>query len=195
VNEVSNTWRPEADLSEILIDEDQIRQRIAELGAEITRDYAGRPPLLLGVLKGASTFLVDLAREIHLPIEIDFMAVSSYGASTQSSGVVRILKDLDQPIEGKHVLIVEDIVDSGLTLAYILNSLETRLPASVRICGLLVKDRPREPDLPVHFVGFHIPDRFVVGYGLDYAERYRNLRYVGVLKPELYAHSEERMAR
>jgi hypoxanthine phosphoribosyltransferase len=191
VSDLLSEWQPEDDLSEILITEEHIRQRIAELGVEITRDYADHPPLLLGVLKGASTFLVDLAREIHLPIEIDFMAVSSYWASTQSSGVVRILKDLDQPIEGKHVLIIEDIVDSGLTLAYILNSLETRLPASVRICGLLVKDRPRDPDVPVHYVGFPIPDRFVVGYGLDFAERYRNLRYVGVLKPDLYADSEE----
>ncbi len=183
-------WRPEDDLAEILISAEQLTRRVAELGAQITRDYAQSPPLLLGVLKGASMFLVDLAREVRLPLEIDFMAVSSYGVSTQSSGVVRILKDLDQPIEGKHVLIVEDIVDSGLTLAYILSSLETRLPASVKICGLLVKDRPRDPDVPVHYVGFHIPDRFVVGYGLDFAERYRNLRYIGVLKPQLYADSE-----
>jgi hypoxanthine phosphoribosyltransferase len=187
---LASEWRPEADLSEILITEEQLRRRIAELGAEITRDYAAHPPLLLGVLKGASTFLVDLAREIGLPIEIDFMAVSSYGASTQSSGVVRILKDLDQPIEGKHVLIVEDVIDSGLTLAYILTWLETRLPASIKICGLLVKDRPRSPNVSLDYVGFQIPDRFVVGYGLDYAERYRNLRYVGVLKPELCADSE-----
>jgi hypoxanthine phosphoribosyltransferase len=195
LSDLSGGWRPEADLAEILVTEEQIRLRVAELGAQISRDYAAGPPLLLGVLKGASTFLVDLAREIRLPIEIDFMAVSSYGASTQSSGVVRILKDLDQPIEGKHVLIIEDIVDSGLTLGYILSSLETRLPASVRICGLLVKDRPRDPDVPIHYVGFQIPDRFVVGYGLDYAERYRNLRYVGVLKPALYKHSEETTLR
>jgi hypoxanthine phosphoribosyltransferase len=190
VTDAASGRLPEADISEVLITEEQLRQRVAELGSELTRDYANRAPLLLGILKGASTFLVDLAREIRLPIEIDFMAVSSYGASTRSSGVVRIVKDLDGPIEGKHVLIVENIVDSGLTLAYILNLLESRLPASVNVCGLLVKDRPRDPGVTIDYVGFRIPDRFVVGYGLDYAERYRNLRYVGALKAEFYADSE-----
>ena len=185
------TWRPEDDLAEILISEAALNRRIAELGREIAADYDGKPLLLLGVLKGAVMFLVDLAREIRLPVELDFMATSSYGASTQSSGIVRILKDLDAPVEGKHVLIVEDIVDSGLTLAYILRALEARQPASVKICGLLVKDRQRVADVTVDYVGFQIPDRFVVGYGLDYAETYRNLPYVGVLKPELYTDSEE----
>lgn len=185
-----NHWRPRDDFSEVLITQDALERRIAELGEAITSDYAGTSPLLLGVLKGAAMFLVDLARKIQLPLEIDFMAVSSYGASTQSSGVVRILKDLDAPIEGKDVLIVEDIIDTGLTLDYILRALEARGPASVRICGLLVKDRPRQPDVTVHYEGFLIPDRFVVGYGLDFAERYRNVPYIGVLRPELYADSK-----
>jgi hypoxanthine phosphoribosyltransferase len=184
------TWRPEDDVAEVLIAEEALAARITALGRQITADYDGKPLLLLGVLKGAVLFLVDLAREIKLPLEIDFMAVSSYGASTRSSGIVRILKDLDAPIEGKHVLIVEDIVDSGLTLAYILQMLEARGPASVKVCGLLVKERRREEDVPVDYVGFAIPDKFVIGYGLDFAERYRNLPYVGVLRPELYADSE-----
>ncbi|MGE3912455.1 MAG: hypoxanthine phosphoribosyltransferase, partial [Chloroflexota bacterium] len=143
--------------------------------------------LLLGVLKGAVIFLVDLARQIQLSLEIDFMAVSSYGASTQSSGIVRILKDLEDSVEGQHILVVEDIVDSGLTLDYLLRTLAARGPASIKVCGLLVKERPRDLSIPVDYVGFTIPDRFVVGYGLDYAERYRNLPYIGVLRPELYA--------
>ncbi len=183
-------WRPRDDISEILISEEQLAARIAELGRQITADYEGKPLVLLGVLKGAVLFMVDLAREIKLPLEIDFMATSSYGASTKSSGVVRIVKDLDESIEGKHILIVEDIVDSGLTLAYILRMLEARRPASVRVCGLLLKDREREQDVPVDYVGFTIPDAFVVGYGLDFAERYRNLPFIGVLRPELYRDSE-----
>ncbi len=183
-------WRPWDDISEILISEEQLAARIAELGRQITADYEGKPLVLLGVLKGAVLFMVDLAREIKLPLEIDFMATSSYGASTKSSGVVRIVKDLDESIEGKHILIVEDIVDSGLTLAYILRMLEARRPASVRVCGLLLKDREREQDVPVDYVGFTIPDAFVVGYGLDFAERYRNLPFIGVLRPELYRDSE-----
>jgi hypoxanthine phosphoribosyltransferase len=179
-------WKPEDDLDGVLVSETDLTRRIAELGEEITRDYHGQPLILLGVLKGAVMFLVDLAREIRLPVEIDFLATSSYGASTQSSGIVRILKDLDDPIEGKHVLIVEDIVDSGLTLAYILRNLEARRPASIKICGLLVKDRPRLAEVNVDYIGFQIPDRFVIGYGLDYAEIYRNLPYIGVLKPERY---------
>jgi hypoxanthine phosphoribosyltransferase len=180
------TWSPDADMAEILITEAQLAQRIAELGAEITADYDGRRLLLLGVLKGAVIFLVDLARQIQLSLEIDFMAISSYGASTQSSGIVRILKDLEDSVEGAHILVVEDIVDSGLTLDYLLRSLAARGPASIKVCGLLVKERPRELSVPVDYVGFTIPDRFVVGYGLDFAERYRNLPYIGVLRPELY---------
>ena len=175
-------------IQEVMISSTRIAERIAQLGAEITADYAGKELLLLGVLKGAVVFLVDLARAIRLPLELDFMAVSSYGADTSSSGVVRILKDLDAPIRQKHVLVVEDIVDTGLTLQYILRNLETRQPASVRVCGLLVKDKPRPPDVRCDYAGFHIADRFVVGYGLDYAERYRNLPYVGILATSEYVH-------
>ncbi len=175
------------DIEEILISSDDLKRRVAELGREIAAEYADKELLLVGVLKGAVMFLVDLAREVRLPLEVDFMAISSYGASTKSSGVVRILKDLDEPVAGKHVLIVEDIVDTGLTLQYILRNLATRRPASVRVCGLLLKEKDRPLDVPCQYVGFHIPDRFVVGYGLDYAERYRNLPYIGVLKPSVYA--------
>ena len=135
-------------------------------------------------------FLVDLARQIQLSLEIDFMAISSYGASTQSSGIVRILKDLEDSVEGQHILVVEDIVDSGLTLDYLLRSLQARGPASIKVCGLLVKERPRDLTVPIDYVGFTIPDKFVVGYGLDFAEKYRNLPYIGVLRPELYETSE-----
>ena len=166
---------------------EQLARRIAELGAQITEEYQGKRLLLLGVLKGAVIFLVDLARQIQLSLEIDFMAISSYGASTQSSGIVRILKDLEDSVEGQHILVVEDIVDSGLTLDYLLRSLAARGPASIKVCGLLVKERQRELTVPVDYVGFTIPDKFVVGYGLDFAERYRNLPYIGVLKPSLYA--------
>lgn len=183
-------WRPEDDVAEILIDEQALAARIRELGQQITADYEGKPLMLLGVLKGAVLFLVDLARQVKLPVEIDFMATSSYGASTKSSGIVRILKDLDESIEGKHILIVEDIVDSGLTLAYILRTLGARQPASMKVCGLLVKQRDREEDVPIDYTGFTIPDKFVVGYGLDFAERYRNLPYIAVLRPELYRDSE-----
>src|SRR5919202_1157442 len=145
------TWHPEDDIDEILITEEELAQRIAELGEQITDDYRGKRLLLLGVLKGAVLFMVDLARQIQLPLEIDFMATSSYGASTKSSGIVRILKDLDESIEGKHILIVEDIVDSGLTLAYILRTLEARQPASMKVCGLLVKERVRDEDVPIHY--------------------------------------------
>jgi hypoxanthine phosphoribosyltransferase len=174
------------DIEEILIDEATLQRRIAELGADITRDYQGRRILLLGILKGAAMFLMDLARAIQLPLEIDFMAISSYGSATESSGVVRILKDLDEPIEGKDVLIVEDIIDSGLTLRYLLETLRSRKPASLRVCILLDKARERQHPLELDYVGFSIPNRFVVGYGLDYAQLYRNLPYIGVLKPEVY---------
>ena len=186
MSQYDGAWHPDRDIAEILVTREALAQRVAELGKQITNDYQGKRLLLLGVLKGAVLFLVDLARQIQLPLEIDFMATSSYGASTQSSGIVRILKDLEDSVEGQHILVVEDIVDSGLTLDYLLRSLAARSPASIKVCGLLIKDRPRELTVPVDYVGFTIPDRFVVGYGLDYAERYRNLPYVGVLKPELY---------
>jgi hypoxanthine phosphoribosyltransferase len=172
---------------EVLIDEDALQSRIAELGEEVSADYAGRDLLLIGVLKGAVFFMADLMRHLTVPCEIDFMAVSSYGASTDSSGVVRILKDLDINIEGRHVLVVEDIIDSGLTLSYLMRNLESREPATLEVCALMTKPERREIDLPVRYVGFEIPNRFVIGYGLDFAERYRNLPYVGVFDERLLA--------
>jgi hypoxanthine phosphoribosyltransferase len=172
-------------VSEILIDEERLRTRVAELGDEISADYAGRDLLLIGVLKGAVFFMADLMRHLDVPCEVDFMAISSYGAATDSSGVVRILKDLDINIDGRDVLVVEDIIDSGLTLSYLIRNLEAREPASLEICALLTKPARREIDVPVRYVGFEIPNRFVIGYGLDFAERYRNLRFVGVLRPDL----------
>lgn len=166
-----------ADLGEVIVSEEDIRRRTAELGARITADYAGRPPLLVGVLKGAFMFMGDLARTIKLPVEFDFMAVASYGSSTRTSGVVRIVKDLDTDLAGRHVLVVEDIVDSGLTLAFLLRNLAARHPASLAVCALLVKGAQLTvPELA--YVGFRIPSCFVVGYGLDIAERYRNLACV-----------------
>jgi hypoxanthine phosphoribosyltransferase len=175
----------ERGVGEILIGEDRLQARIQELGREITNDYAGRELLLVGVLKGAVFFMADLMRSITVPCEIDFMAISSYGASTDSSGVVRILKDLDINIEGRHVVVIEDIVDSGLTLSYLMRNLESREPASLEVCALLTKPGRREIDVDVRYVGFEIPNKFVIGYGLDFAERYRNLRYVGVLHDDL----------
>jgi hypoxanthine phosphoribosyltransferase len=172
-------------VAEILVDEESLRARVAELGEEISIDYAGRDLLLVGVLKGAVFFMADLMRSIAVPCEIDFMAISSYGASTDSSGVVRILKDLDINIEGRDVLIVEDIIDSGLTLSYLVRNLESRSPASLEVCALLTKPGRREIEVDVRYVGFEIPNRFVIGYGLDFAERYRNLPYVGVLHDDL----------
>ena len=172
----------EQGVGEILIGEDDLQARIRELGAELSADYAGREVLLVGVLKGAVFFMADLMRSLTIPCEIDFMAISSYGASTDSSGVVRILKDLDINIEGRHVLVVEDIVDSGLTLSYLVRNLESREPATLEVCALLTKPSRREIDVPVRYIGFEIPNRFVIGYGLDFAERYRNLR-VDVLIP------------
>jgi hypoxanthine phosphoribosyltransferase len=186
VSVANGSWHPEQDIEQVLIGEEALATRIVELGAQITQDYQGKRLLLLGVLKGAVLFMVDLARQIQLPLEIDFMATSSYGASTRSSGIVRILKDLEESVEGQHILVVEDIVDSGLTLDYLLRSLAARAPASIKVCGLLVKDRDRDLTVPLDYIGFTIPDRFVVGYGLDYAERYRNLPYIGVLRPEMY---------
>jgi hypoxanthine phosphoribosyltransferase len=175
----------EAAVTEVLIDQDALQRRIAELGEEISADYAGRDLLLVGVLKGAVFFMADLMRGLSIPCEIDFMAISSYGDSTDSSGVVRILKDLDINIEGRDVLVVEDIIDSGLTLSYLMRNLEAREPASLEICALLTKPERREIEVPVRYVGFEIPNRFVIGYGLDFGERYRNLPYVGVLDPRL----------
>jgi hypoxanthine phosphoribosyltransferase len=176
------------DIDHILVTSEQIEQATARMGEELTREYAGQELVLIGVLKGAIMFIVDLSRAIRLPLTMDFMAVASYGASTETSGIVRILKDLDSTIEGKHVLIVEDIIDSGLTLNYILETLQTRNPASVRVCALLSKPARRRVDVPVDYICFEIPDDFVVGYGLDYNQIYRNLPFVGVLKPELYQH-------
>jgi hypoxanthine phosphoribosyltransferase len=172
-------------VTETLIHEESLQRRIRELGEEISSDYAGKDLLLIGVLKGAVFFMSDLMRSLTIPCEIDFMAISSYGDSTDSSGVVRILKDLDINIEGRDVLVVEDIIDSGLTLSYLMRNLEAREPASLEICALLTKPDRREIDVPVRYVGFEIPNRFVIGYGLDFAERYRNLPYVGVLDPSL----------
>lgn len=174
------------DIEEILISATTIQAKVAELGAQITADYQGQPLLLLGTLKGAVPFIADLARAIELPLELDYMAISSYGNSTQSSGVVRILKDLEGPISHKHVLIVEDIIDSGLTLHYLMEVLRQRQPLSLRVCALL--DKACERLKPVHcdYIGFTIADHFVVGYGLDYAQRYRNLPYIGILKPSVY---------
>ena len=169
------------EIAEVLIEEPALQGRIAELGEEISGDYAGKDLLLVGVLKGAVFFMADLMRSIDVHCEVDFMAISSYGASTDSSGVVRILKDLDTAIDGRHVLVVEDIIDSGLTLSYLMRNLKARNPATLEVCALLTKPERREIDVPVRYIGFEIPNRFVVGYGLDFAERYRNLPYVGVL--------------
>lgn len=174
------------DIEEILISEKQLRSRIADLGAKITSDYEGKNLLLLGTLKGAVPFIADLARVINLPLELDYMGVASYGDSTQSSGIVRIIKDLEGPVEQKHILIVEDIIDSGLTLHYLIDLLQRRNPLSLRICSLLNKERERVREVAVDYLGFSIPDKFVVGYGLDYAQRYRNLPYIGILKPSVY---------
>jgi hypoxanthine phosphoribosyltransferase len=168
-------------IGKILVQQDELAHRIRALGKEISGDYAGRDLFLVGVLKGAVFFLSDLMRHLEVPCEVDFMAVSSYGSSTDSSGVVRILKDLDASIEGRHVLIVEDIVDSGLTLQYLLRTLEAREPASLEVCALLTKPERRKVELPIRYTGFEIPNRFAIGYGLDHAERYRNLPYVAVL--------------
>jgi hypoxanthine phosphoribosyltransferase len=173
-------------VKEILIPEDRLQQRISELGAQISRDYAGEDLLLLAVLKGSVLFLSDLMRSITVPHAVDFMATSSYGASTESSGIVRILKDLDEPIQGRNVLIVEDIIDTGHTLDYLLRLLHARRPKSLRICTLLNKPDRREVDVHVDYIGFDIPNEFVLGYGLDYDELYRNLPYIAVLAPHIY---------
>jgi hypoxanthine phosphoribosyltransferase len=175
---------PEDDpaIGETLVAAEDLQRRVVELGAKISRDYAGRELVLIGVLKGAVPFVADLMRELSVPCEIDFIAVSSYGSATDSSGVVRILKDLEAPIEGRDVLVVEDIVDSGLTLHYLLKNLRARNPASLEVCALLTKPERRRIELPIAYVGFEIPNLFVIGYGLDHAQRYRNLRYVAALR-------------
>ena len=168
-------------IAETLIDASTIQDRIRAMGTQITADYAGRPPLLVCVLKGAFVFLADLVRAIDLPVEVDFMAISSYGSGTQTSGIVRIVKDLEMSIEGRDVIVVEDIVDSGLTLSYLIKSLQARRPRSIEICALLTKPERREVEVPVRYVGFEIPNRFVIGYGLDFDERFRNLREIAVV--------------
>lgn len=171
-------------LEQILIDEETVQRRVAELGQEIGAFYVGRPPLLIGVLTGGFMFMADLSRRMEVPLHVDFMAVSSYGDAASTSGVVRILKDLDRSIENRHVLIVEDIIDSGLTLSYLVDVLRRRKPADVRIVALLQKERSRAVAVNADWVGFHIPDEFVVGYGLDYAGKYRNLRFIAVCTPD-----------
>ena len=180
------------DIAEILLSREELKAKVLELGQQITRDYQDKNLLLLGTLKGAVPFIGDLARAIDLPLEIDYMAISSYGNSRQSSGVVRILKDLEGPIDQKHVLIVEDIVDSGLTLHYLTEVLRQRKPLSLRICTLLDKGVERVKAVNLDYTGFQIPDQFVVGYGLDYSQRYRNLPYIGILKPSVYQDEEEK---
>ena len=175
------------DISEILFTEKQLADRVGEIGAAITRDYADAADegiILISVLRGAAIFMADLARKIELPLEMDYMAISSYGNGMKSSGVVRIIKDLSSQIEGRHVLIAEDILDSGLTLRYLIKNLESRNPASIEVATLLRKDTPNQADIKCKYIGFECPDEFIVGYGLDYAERYRNLSCIGVLKPE-----------
>lgn len=175
------------DIKNILISEEEIAKRVKELGKQLTEEYKGRELMVVGVLKGCMIFLSDLVRSIDLPLTLDFMVVSSYGSTTKSSGVVRIIKDLEREMEGKDVLIVEDIVDTGLTLSYLIENFKTRNPRSVKVCSLLDKPERRKAKVDIEFIGFEIPDEFVVGYGLDYAEVYRNLPFVSVLKPEVYS--------
>jgi hypoxanthine phosphoribosyltransferase len=174
------------DIEKVLLTEEDIQFKLAEIGEQITQDYAGRSILLVGVLKGAFVVMADLSRHIRLPLEFDFMAVSSYGAATKSSGVVRIMKDLDHDLKDRDVLVVEDIVDSGLTLKYLLKNLAARKPASLEVAALLRKEGIQQVELDVRYVGFDIPNEFVVGYGLDFSEKYRNLPYIGTLKPAAY---------
>ena len=176
----------EQDIDRVLFTEEQLQARVAEIAAQIDRDYAGKQPLLVSVLRGSFVFMADLVRRITLPCTVDFMAVSSYGSGTTSSGQVKIVKDLSEQIEGKDVIVVEDILDSGNTLSYLLKLLEARHPASIRLCTLLDKPERRTKPVAVQYSGFTIPDEFVVGYGLDYDEKYRNLPYIGILKPEIY---------
>ena len=174
------------DVEKVLLSEEQLSQKIAELGEEISKDYQGKEIVAICVLKGAILFMADLARAVKVPMALDFMAVSSYGNGTSSSGTVRILKDLDNSIEGKHVLVVEDIIDSGVTLKYLLKNLKSRKPASIKLCTLLNKPERRRVEVDIDYCGFTVPDYFLVGYGLDYAEKYRNLPFIGILKPAIY---------
>ena len=178
------------DVSRIIYTAEQIEQRVRELGAAISRDYAGRNPLLIGVLKGVLPFMADLQRMITIPIEMDFISIASYSAKSRQSGLVRIQKDLEEPIDGRHVIFIEHVIDTGLTLNYLLNNIKVRNPASVKICVLFNKSRRRMIDLPLDYIGFDFPDLFAVGYGLDFREKYRNLPYVGALRPEVL-HPEE----
>lgn len=173
-------------IQEILISEQALAERIEVIGKEITKDYEGKELLVVGILKGSNIFMSDLVRKIDIPLQLDFMVVSSYGNATESTGVVKIMKDLEQSIEGKHVLIIEDIIDSGLTLKYLKEMLQTRKAASVHICTLLDKPARRKQPVEINYTGFQVPDEFIVGYGIDYAEYYRNLPYVGILKREAY---------
>jgi len=170
------------DMAGILLTESKIQEKVAEIGEQITRDYKDKELLLVGILKGAVIFTADLVRKINLPLTLDFMAVSSYGSATQSSGAVQIIKDIEINVEGRHLLLVEDIVDTGLTLKYLLEILKSRAPASVRVCALLDKPAARRVEVPIHYKGFEIPNKFVVGYGLDYDQKYRNLPYIGILR-------------
>ena len=174
------------DVEKVLLSEEQLSQKIAELGEEISKDYQGKEIVAICVLKGAILFMADLARAVKVPMALDFMAVSSYGNGTSTSGTVRILKDLDNSIEGKHVLVVEDIIDSGVTLKYLLKNLKSRKPASIKLCTLLNKPERRRVEVDIDHCGFTVPDYFLVGYGLDYAEKYRNLPFIGILKPAIY---------
>ena len=175
------------DLRSVLFTEDQIAKRVAELGAELTRDYEGKNPLVVGILKGASVFTIDIVRQIGTPLQIDFMVVSSYGSGTKTSGTVKIRKDLDTDVKDRHVIICEDIIDSGVTMSNLFALLKTRKPASLKLCALLSKSARREVEVKIDYCGWEVPDEFLVGYGLDYAEYYRNLPCIGVLKPEIYS--------
>ena len=175
------------DLKSVLYSEEQIAKRVSELGAELTRDYEGKDPLVIGILKGASPFTTDLIRKIETPMQLDFMVVSSYGSGTQTSGTVKIRKDLDADIRDRHVIICEDIIDSGITMSNLIALLETRKPDSLKLCALLSKPARRQVDVKIDYLGWEVPDEFLVGYGLDYAEHYRNLPCIGVLKPEIYS--------
>ncbi len=177
----------EKDIDRIFFSANELQEKVKELGAQITRDYEGKDPLFVGVLKGSFVFMADLMRAVDLYCDIDFMAVSSYGSGTTTTGAVKINKDLTYNVEGRHIILIEDILDSGVTLSYLKKYIEARKPASVSICTLLDKPARRKADINADYVGFECPDAFIVGYGLDYAERYRNLPYIGVLKPEIYA--------
>lgn len=180
-----------SDISEILLSTDQIQTRVKAIGTQISNNYAGHNPLLVGVLKGVLFFMADLLRSIHIPVEVDFMAVSSYSPEAREKGLVRLVKDLETPIVDRHVLFVEDVVDTGLTLNYLLKNLRSRNPASLEVCTLFNKNKHRLINLPIKYEGFDLPDMFVVGYGLDYRERYRNLPFVGLLKPDVFQNTSE----